>query len=433
MSTTNAVTPLAALLGHDHAARFVAQHWPDRIFHAHVDPSAWPEFLRLPAWSDPHEIDAFYRGPIDVTRGAIGQYKVSGASVSGWVTDLGLAARLSELERTLPGAGPWVAALGRELGVPAGSGRLNAFVNPPGVGLGVHCDPVEHLLIHVAGEKTIRLHANPAGPHVTASHAIAFTPSSREGVQYPEGLPAWSSLGDRGETVLLRPGSVLFMPRGTYHETLGGDAGVSASLVVQFELPNLADLTLAYLHEYLLQHPRWRRPAAGAWGDDPAVADRLRGELEALLGELAPRLSQLTVDRIFATHRRTLTSNVSTPGSRPSALRPDDRFVRNPSVQVALDPEGVIRLTRNLGRGRSARLALGPRAAAVVDALAAIPRPLTFAEVVDRFEDWEPESLAEIVAFLVRRDVLVPLVPEPWNRPYEDERGPDETTFSTRV
>lgn len=396
-----ATPALAALLGAEAAARFTAESWPDRVFVAHTDRTQWPEFLRLSAWSDPQEIDRIHRGPVDVTRGNVGQYHVTGASISGWVGDLGLAARLADLDRTLPGAAAWLAGLEAELGVPPGSARLNGFVNPPGVGLGAHCDPLEHLLIHVAGEKAIRVVDNPAGRHVAASHALSFTPKSHECVQYPDGMPGWRSLADLGEPIHLRPGSVLLMPRGTYHETHGMGDTPSVSLVVQFELPSLADAALAYLREYLLQSPQWRTPAVRGAEGFASAGERLQG----LLADLATRLPSLSATRMLETHRRPLVA---------AGIRGDDRFVRNRAIQVERDAEGALYLAANLGRGRVARQGLGPDPAELVVALAAIDRPVSFAEITERFDDWEADSLAEIVAFMVRKEIFVRLVPQPW-------------------
>lgn len=397
---------LDCLLGAEEASRF-RRGWPGRVFHTHTDRSAWPAFLRLAAWADPESVDSLHAGPVDVTRGFIGQYPVRGASIKAWVCDLALAVRLSDLRQRLPGAAEWMTLLEQELGAPRGSTELNAFINPPGVGLGVHCDPSDHLLVQVAGEKTLRILDNPAGPDVFAPHAVSLSASSAVAVQYPEGLPDWPSLHGRGEEIHLRPGSVVYLPRGTYHETQGGEGTLCTSLVFKFALPTFVELVLPYLREYLLQEPQWRRCIV-----DPS-SSATKHHLETLLEDLGPRLSRLDAQRIVGSHRRVVTA---------ANLRPDDRLVRNPAVVVETDPEGGLCLTAHSGRGRAKRVPLGAPAAEVARALCDVRRPTPFGDFLQRWSTWEPAALAELVAFLVRNEVLVVLVPEPWAPAHEGDR-----------
>lgn len=397
-SAMSASNCLESLLGAEEASRFL-QGWPGRPSWTHSDRAQWPAFLRLAAWSDPELVDTLHAGPVDVSRGNIGQYPVRGASIKAWVCDLGLAVRLPDLRTRLPGASEWITQLEAELGAPPGTAELNAFINPPGVGLGVHCDPSDHLLIQVAGEKTLRLHPNPAGSDVFAPHAVSLTPSSAVAVQYPEGLPDWSTLQGRGEEIHLRPGSIVYLPRGTYHETQGGEGPLCTSLVLKFALPTFVELALGYLREYLLQDPAWRRCLVAT---TTAAAE---AHLHGLLAALGGRLGGLDAGRILATHRRTVTA---------ANLRPDDRLVRNPAVLVDAAPGGGLRLRANLGRGRSRTIPLGAAAMEIARALADTRRPLAFGDVLQRWPAWDPTALAELVAFLVRSEVLVALVPEPW-------------------
>jgi hypothetical protein len=388
---------LASLLTPSGAERFLRAHWSHTDFFAQTDRASWPEFLRMDAWSDPVRIQQLHPGPLQVTRGFISQYPVAGARLDAWIGDLGMACLLQDLHTTLPGAAAWLGALERELGVPAGAARLNAFVNPPGVGLGVHCDPREHLLIHVAGHKRIRLLANPAGRYVSASHSATCAPSQLECLQYPKGLPGWTRLPDDATEHLLVPGSVLWMPRGTYHETQGEGDAVSTSLVVQLDLPSHADALLSYLRLCLVQDERWRAPLVSA-----APHER-EATLRTLLCELGRRLPELDVTRMLG---------ASDPASAAGLARAE-RYVRNPSAHVSIlardDGARLLQITRACGRGRSERIALGEDALGLVVELCAIAEPIERAQLEERFTDWDARSLEAMIAFLVRHEVFVVL------------------------
>jgi hypothetical protein len=307
--------------------------------------------------------------------------------------------RLAGLEAHLPEARTWLRGLERELGLPQGSGELNAFINPPRLGLGAHCDPSEHLLIHVHGEKRIRILPAPTASFRSVSHALTFPPKSRDAGQFADGFPDWTGgLPSDAEEIVLRPGTVLFMPRGCYHETLGGEAGVSATVVVRMLTPSYADVFVSYLSDYLCQSAHWRRPATGAWsahGDAPHVA-----ALGALIREQAPQLSGLDVARMFA----------RTDAARPPAA--GDRYVRNPSISVRTEA-GAICFYEAQGQGARETFALGKESTGLVLALAGLRAPQSFAELCERFASWDHGALQTVLRFLVRKQVLVPLTVEP--------------------
>lgn len=390
---------IGSLLGEAHSD-FLRSFEDHKVFCAEVDTSHWPHFLQHPMWTDLGQIDAACPGAVEVTRGGLAQYRMQGVAPSHCVEDLNLAVRLPGLRTKLPGADAWVGALERELGLHKGIATLSAFVNPAGVGLGTHCDPCEHLLIHVAGEKLIRIAPNPGGDFVTVSHALPHTPKHHEYVQYPDGLPDWNAVPHGSREIRLRPGSVLLLPRGVYHETIGGPAGPCATVVVQFNLRSYADYLLDYLKPYLRQDPRWRAPVLGAC--DPERRDTVDKKMEALLTELGAKLPSFPGAAV-----RDNQAHDQLP------LRGDTRVMRNPAISVTFEGEGV-RITPHRGRGLCAHFKLGPDAVTAIRDLLQTTRPTTCGQLAHRFDDWEEDSLFELLRFLVRKQVLVVLAVEPY-------------------
>lgn len=387
---SNSRSALACLLG-EHHSDFLSCLGSHSVFCAQTDLSNWPQFLLHEMWTQLRLLDPACPGTVDVTRGHIAQYRIDGVPASRCVEDLNLAVRIPELRSKLPEADTWAHALEGELRLPPRSLSLSAFVNPAGVGLGAHCDPVEHLLIHVAGEKHIRILPNPAGANVTASHALPQTPRHDEYLQYSDGLPDWDRLPSEAREIRLRPGSVLLLPRGVFHETIGGASGPSATVVVQFKLPNYADVVLDYLRPYLMQDARWRCPVPNDNDDGSADAT-----LAGLLDELGRRIPAVSRNAIRS-HR--LHGEGSTFG-------PNTRLMRNPSVFVDFDTRGI-RITPLRGKGPSATFKLGPDALDAIQRLLQTKRPTSCAELTARFDTWEEASLQKLLRFLVRQEVLL--------------------------
>jgi Cupin superfamily protein len=395
MSSTTSI--LDTLMGPAARAAFLLDYWPRHAFHTWVSPESWPTFLRSELWSKPELLDQGYRGPIDVTRGNGGQYSASGLPLGGSVRDLGLVARLPDVAALFPEAQDWLVACRKELGIPTGQASLSAFLNPPNLGLGPHCDPGDHLLFHVYGEKQFRWFDNPSGQFVSASHAVGFPAKARDAAVFKAGFPTWQSLPAEAAEVTLRPGSVLFIPRGTYHETKAGPDGISVSVVMSVNLPSRSDLLSSYLRDYLNQDPRWR---------EPMPEGRADLDLPNLLEELARGLTQLDARRVLE-HRSEFATK--------QELTPDDRFLRDPAVGVATSGEADgKRIELKSSHKPTRSLKLGAAATQVVEYIAAQARPFSFGDLCREFEQWEADSLGTLVRTLVRERALLPITPEPW-------------------
>lgn len=413
---------LQALLHDLPAETFLGSCWPERHVVAHGAVERLPELLRTGPLADPRALSAAYRGPVEVTSGGKGQYRVDGQEARVFFEELGLTARFERLEDMLPGAKPWLAALERDLGVPAGAATLQAFVNGSGSGLTAHCDAYEHFVIHLRGHKQFRVMQHPKARFPGVYHSARLSPAVSHFAQCPEGFPVWKTLPRAAETIDLRPGSVLFMPRGCYHSTRGGDAGEPAlTVVIRIDAPTYADVLTAYLHDYLRQDERWRAPVVGGWSrrarERTAARRALRERLDEL-GEVVGTLSPAAMLRA----RDSLPAQID-------AIDLDTRFQRDPStlVEVREDAEAdvvTVEVTRNLGEGERHALTLARIAAPALEWVARRRRPFSLRMLADGFEDWDVDSLAAILAFMTKERALCLLPFEAFHRPKVADEPP---------
>ncbi|MFO0671303.1 MAG: cupin domain-containing protein [Polyangiaceae bacterium] len=260
-------TALGTLLGPLPVEAFFRDYFPERHVTVHGSFDRLPAFFRHEILADPRELSRAYRGPIDVTGRGNACHQVHGPDARAFFEELGLSVRFSKIQDILPGAKEWLREVESELGMPRGTTTLSAFVNAPGSGLCVHCDRQEQIAIHVRGPKAFRVRPHEAR-YAKMQHAAGRV-SRPEWLAQSDDLLMLSHFGDDAERIDLRPGSVLYTPRGLYHETMAGDE-IALTVVLAFPNPTPAELLSSYLERTLLQSEEWRRPLDRAWSRDPA-------------------------------------------------------------------------------------------------------------------------------------------------------------------
>ena len=175
---------------------------------------------------------------------------------------------------------PGIADLSRMLGRTfSGLVGANAYCSFHGVqAFGTHYDLHEVFAVHCEGEKVWRLYQG------RAENPIGFDPH-----QTPQWLE--QSRGALMQEVRMRPGDILYLPRGWYHDAL---ANGDASLHVTFSVtPLYGRIIFSLLESAALQDPAFR-----AWLP-PAHQDGGRA-LKAHLAALGQRLSALAEHPQFA-------------------------------------------------------------------------------------------------------------------------------------
>lgn len=337
---------LEQLLGKARAGTFLKRAWPDEHFVVHRRLSDLPQPLREAPLRSFAELAEVYAGRVQVAGGHGDdhlQFSVSSAPTE-YLRRIGLTVFFGDdVSGLAPGGAAFLRNLEGELGAPAGIGAIRMFCSPKGGGLGAHYDQGETFIVQLAGTKRIWLKRNTLYP------ALQFAPGKppSDG-HYPEfadrGFPARAPRG--GVRVTLKPGTVLFVPRGMWHRTEAGSASFSASICV--DIPNAIDVLVPQLQAALKQHALFRRPLFGAWGSGRASCERqLARALEAVSAAL-PRLSaELMIDGVGEVDVESLPIRLGT------------RFQRVPSTRLTLTGKQLLTV-RTWGGKREAKLAISP-------------------------------------------------------------------------
>lgn len=220
-------------------------------------------------------------------------------------------------------ADPTVAALAAELR--AGLGHLGpisvkCYLSTAGFGFNTHFDAQVVTTVQLEGTKRWRVSPTPGVPFPVDNAFLDESGTIRYNGRTPGSLAAWERPAvdrDAFVEVLLRPGDVLCLPAGTWHEAKAA-GGPSLALNFSFSPADVAAVLLELVGPGLREQPGWRAGLSGA--EDPVAELRARAE------ELAVALRSLVDDSPEATRdltrdgleRLVATSRGRAP-ARPSA------------------------------------------------------------------------------------------------------------------
>lgn len=160
-----------------------------------------------------------------------------------------------------------------------GPTTCNVYASPPAAHTVMHFDPQETFFLQIRGKKKWHYTPNTQLPFPAQAsnyyenvHAVAEI-----GRTFPKAMPRGA------KAVVLSPGSVLYMTRGTWHEARS--VSHSLALTLTFSSKSWCDVLTDALRERLMEDERWRRPAVGITGDATAQ-DRATPVLNEMLARL---------------------------------------------------------------------------------------------------------------------------------------------------
>jgi ribosomal protein L16 Arg81 hydroxylase len=181
----------------------------------------------------------------------------------------------------------------------AGKFFFNSYLSPDGAGFGLHLDHHPVSILQIEGQKRWWYSPEPGLKEVITN--VSF-PRDRDALKLPWVTVAKPREQDLCE-VVLNPGDVLYMPKGTWHraQAIGGSLGLTLAMesVVPLELLQAALLTHMNKVEFRSQVPGywWRSVQNG-------MPPELERTLEAALRELRATVNSLTPADLYAVWRQ---------------------------------------------------------------------------------------------------------------------------------
>ena len=396
---------LSSLLKPEGIETFFQGHWPDRYFVAHGDKGRLPSVFLADELNDFEALARRYQGTVSFFSGPKSPHMVPVEGVNaGALYRLGLSVYLTDIGPYFPDMAPLLRALERELGINEGCARAGVFASPNTDGIHCHYDAVDIFSIQLRGTKRWRLARVNEIPFPWGKQYIPGNrPIDDLYPQVSDGFPDWRNA--KFDEVDVGPGSVLYMPRGTWHQTEVSEDSIAVS--IGLTPPSAAEVVLEQLRLTLLQDPKWRKPLYGAWGNGD-LRDKAMDEARGLIEALPEAIKDLNAELLPLPY--------TTEQYRIGAISGDSRFRRAPNARLQLD-EG-----NGAGKGEtiSAKVVQSDQGASRVTATIDMPpryvpvlrwideRREVFAlkELSARFSELSAEEAVELAQVLTSAKVL---------------------------
>jgi 50S ribosomal protein L16 3-hydroxylase len=197
----------------------------------------------------------------------------------------GMGLLFNEAQTISPLLVEWLEEIKKNLGLSAMTyARCLIYATPDGKGTAAHFDQNINFVYQVHGTKVWHMAPNTDLENPLTRHTMGTMPDP-EMMGYLE-APLPTKMPANVETYELKPGSILFVPRGYWHSTEAeGDA---LALNFTFTAPTWLDLFTAALRSRLAMSPDWRETANGV--SDPDFRHLAEKKFDLLLGSLVEDL-----------------------------------------------------------------------------------------------------------------------------------------------
>ena len=378
---------LAALAAPHSAQEFLTQYWPAKLFTAHGDPARFPAFLRSPELTSVEALSPVYRGGLRFASGRSNTPHMAPSEQVAAISlyRMGLTVQFDDIADCVAPTRADLRRLEVELGINSGAARASVFASPVREGLGVHFDSYDLFSVQLRGAK--RFHVAPV-KELSYPVGNPYAPGTEPMADlYPQVVNGFPDPAHAEFTCVdMKPGSVLFLPRGTWHYTESEADSLSVSICLF--LSPAADFVLRQLYLLLLQDPQWRRPLYGAWGGT-ASRGAAASQLERLLAKLPDLARQLRPDELM--------SNLMPLEQRLNSIVPHDRFQRTPNTSLQVegslspitgDHEWISIKVQDPAYGeRSTRIKISQRARPVFQWISSQAKSFAAADLASRFPD----------------------------------------------
>jgi ribosomal protein L16 Arg81 hydroxylase len=165
----------------------------------------------------------------------------------------------------------------------------NAYVSPAGVGTRMHFDQQDVFLVQIVGRKrwTIAPQTQVRHPTEPFFGGQLGRENRLHRARFPTRMPR------AARTVVLAPGNVLYLPAGTWHESL--TLKDSIALTFTFASTSWLDLLLLRLRARLLRREPWRERTVGILATPSALQARALSTFRELARSLGRELSDIDV------------------------------------------------------------------------------------------------------------------------------------------
>ena len=287
MATYNSL--LEIMIGEQDRSTFL-RAFPTEFFVHHGPIERLTALRNIPALTDlrsllPHikgSLSTYFSDATSRERKEMGAF--SGADQALEHYEAGGVLDIPDVKTALPEVQHLIDRFELDLGFPQGTVNCAALASTTGAGLQPHYDGRCILTIQLGGNKTWHIAPQKEVPNPVDNYNIGGAWGSM--ADWHEGdVP--QSMPESPTVVEMKPGSVLFVPRGWLHSTVS--SAHSFALAIDLFIPTLQEVVSRFFTATLRRDPRMRALALGLRNDEKRVANAIR-EILPLVREAASQL-----------------------------------------------------------------------------------------------------------------------------------------------
>lgn len=189
----------------------------------------------------------------------------------------------------------WIKGIHKDLGLSNLTySRSLIYAIKRGFGTSTHFDQNINFVIQVIGEKKWWIAPNEYIKNPLTRYTIGTEPDPELSSYAHHGFP--KTMPESATEYILKPGSVLFVPRGSWHKTEASEDAVSLNFT--FSVPSWIDLFTSVLRAKLCQSADWRKGADLV--NSPEFFLSQTDEFNCLIKDLLPKLKTLSAEEILS-------------------------------------------------------------------------------------------------------------------------------------
>ena len=291
---------LAPLIHPLSTPEFLDRYWPEKSFVVHHLKKSVKPLTDLPFLKS---LDALLGSWPNAVQAHLPDLSDEASSVDASPCDArklfanGMALLFNNANKISPVLNQWLEAISKDLGLPALThGRCMLYATPDGKGTAPHFDQNINFVLQLYGTKKWWIAPNQHVHYPTQRHTAGL-PLDPELQPYSRS-PMPKSMPSGSRQILLKPGSLLFVPRGYWHRTEA--KGEALALNFTYSQPTWIDLFTAALRTRLSLSSEWRELADGVSSADPTRRKIAVLKFDALLLELVGDLPNWRAEDILA-------------------------------------------------------------------------------------------------------------------------------------
>ncbi|MBC7420978.1 MAG: cupin-like domain-containing protein [Bdellovibrio sp.] len=278
---------LAALVHPHKIDKFLTENWPNEPFIIHDLGESIKEITALPFLKSLNALLNAWDKPVQVHLPDVSDESSAIDASSADARKLfanKMALLFNNVQTLSPELTKWLRILKKDLGLPTSTyARCMAYATPDGKGTRAHFDQNINFVLQLHGTKKWWLapNVNVENPteRFTVGQPVDLELASYVETEMPSAMP-----GEDRTEVILKPGSMLFVPRGFWHSTEA--SGEALALNFTFNQPTWIDLFTIALRSRLTLSPDWRELADGVASSDSDRRQLAEQRFDILLQEL---------------------------------------------------------------------------------------------------------------------------------------------------